>query len=211
MSTLSETLTFGLILILLVGSVCLYLYTRIQQVEQKMSLIESILLELKMTSEFKNYPVIGENVEEDVVNNSSMADFEQTGDDGISIKQHEKQEHDMQPSYTPLQDDDLGTGQTSENEGAVGLLALSEVPQTVVSDEKSGNNGVTEPSLPSYSYAPMPAEEVKQTSVPLVSVNYESMTLKELKSIAEQRNLTGISGMKRSHLIGLLNNNSIKE
>jgi hypothetical protein len=56
MTTLSETLTLGLVLVLLFGSICLYLYTRVQQTEQKLNLIESILLDLKMTSEIKNYP-----------------------------------------------------------------------------------------------------------------------------------------------------------
>lgn len=56
MTTLSETLTLGLVLVLLFGSICLYLYTRVQQTEQKLNLVESILLDLKMTSEIKNYP-----------------------------------------------------------------------------------------------------------------------------------------------------------
>jgi hypothetical protein len=56
MTTLSETLTLGLVLVLLFGSICLYLYTRIQQNEQKLNLVESILIDLKMTNEMKNYP-----------------------------------------------------------------------------------------------------------------------------------------------------------
>lgn len=56
MTTLSETLTLGLVLVLLFGSICLYLYTRIQQNEQKLNLVESLLIDLKMTSEIKSYP-----------------------------------------------------------------------------------------------------------------------------------------------------------
>lgn len=52
---LSDTLTIGLVLILLIGSIALYLYTRIQQSEQKISLLESILLDLKMSSEVSAY------------------------------------------------------------------------------------------------------------------------------------------------------------
>lgn len=56
MTTLNETLTLGLILVLLFGSICLYLYTRVQQSEQKLNLVESILIDLKMTTEVKSYP-----------------------------------------------------------------------------------------------------------------------------------------------------------
>jgi hypothetical protein len=55
MTSLSDTLTVGLVLVLLFGSVALYLYTRIQQAEQKISLLESILLDLKMSTEIKSY------------------------------------------------------------------------------------------------------------------------------------------------------------
>ena len=58
MSAMSDTLTIGLVLILLFGSTCLYLYTRIQQTETKINLLESILLDLKMTNELKAYPSI---------------------------------------------------------------------------------------------------------------------------------------------------------
>ena len=52
---LSDTLTIGLVLLLLFGSIALYLYTCIQQSEQKISLLESILLDLKMSGEMKAY------------------------------------------------------------------------------------------------------------------------------------------------------------
>jgi ribosomal protein L7/L12 len=58
MATISDTLTMGLVLILVFGSLCLYLYTRIQQAEAKINLLESILLDLKMTNELKSYPDI---------------------------------------------------------------------------------------------------------------------------------------------------------
>ena len=57
MSYLGDTLTVGLVLVLLFGSIALYLYTRIQQTEQKVSLLESIVLDLKLTGEL---PAFGE-------------------------------------------------------------------------------------------------------------------------------------------------------
>jgi hypothetical protein len=58
MSGLSDTITLGLVLILVFGSACLYLYTRIQQAETKINLLESILLDLKMSNELKSYPTL---------------------------------------------------------------------------------------------------------------------------------------------------------
>ena len=56
MSYLGDTLTVGLILVLLFGSVALYLYTRVQQTEQKVNLLESIVLDLKLTGELSPFP-----------------------------------------------------------------------------------------------------------------------------------------------------------
>lgn len=55
---MSDAITLGLVLILVFGSACLYLYTRIQQTETKINLLESILLDLKMTNELKAYPTL---------------------------------------------------------------------------------------------------------------------------------------------------------
>ncbi len=52
MASLSDTLTaVGVVLVLVFGSIALYLYTRVQQTDQKVSLLESIVLDLKLTNE----------------------------------------------------------------------------------------------------------------------------------------------------------------
>jgi hypothetical protein len=56
MAGLNDTVTLGLILVLLFGAACLYLYTRVQQCEQKLNLVESILLDIKMSAELQGYP-----------------------------------------------------------------------------------------------------------------------------------------------------------
>jgi len=56
MAGLNDTLTLGLILVLLFGAASLYLYTRVQQCEQKLNLVESILLDIKMSAELQGYP-----------------------------------------------------------------------------------------------------------------------------------------------------------
>ncbi len=51
MNGLSDSLTVGLVLALLFGAVAFYLYTRISQIEKRVSLTENILLDLKMATE----------------------------------------------------------------------------------------------------------------------------------------------------------------
>ena len=51
MNTLSDALTIGMVLTLVFGAVCFYLYSRITQMEKRIGLTENILLDLKMATE----------------------------------------------------------------------------------------------------------------------------------------------------------------
>ena len=51
MNGLSDSLTVGLVLALVFGALVFYLYTRIGQIEKRVSLSENILLDLKMATE----------------------------------------------------------------------------------------------------------------------------------------------------------------
>jgi hypothetical protein len=51
MNGLSDSITVGLILALVFGALVFYLYTRIGQIEKRVSLTENILLDLKMATE----------------------------------------------------------------------------------------------------------------------------------------------------------------
>jgi hypothetical protein len=51
MATISDTLTMGIVLAVVLGSLFFYLYTRLLQVEKRISLTENILLDLKMATE----------------------------------------------------------------------------------------------------------------------------------------------------------------
>ena len=55
MTSFTDTLTIGIVFMLLFCSIAFYLYTCIQQMEQKISLQESILLDMKMSAEIKSY------------------------------------------------------------------------------------------------------------------------------------------------------------
>jgi len=51
----------GLVFFLLVGAVSLYLYMYVQQVDLKVSLLESILLDMKVSNEIKGFDVPADN------------------------------------------------------------------------------------------------------------------------------------------------------
>ena len=155
MASMNDLLTVSLVLILLFGAVSLYIYTRIQQCEQKLNLVESILLDIKMSAELREYPDIpvkAENYPQPSLPSPLAAPFE-------------TQEEDI----TGLDASDL-----SEPEANV----ASVVPEPIVK--------------------------------PTVSVNYESMTLAELKSLAKQRGITGSSSMKRSQILEALHTSDNK-
>lgn len=103
MSNLSDTLTVGVLLVLLFGSIALYLYTRIQQAEQKIHLLESILLDLKMSSEIQSYTELPADLEmnkEPSTPVSTVMEADKT--DNYTPFEDEKEE--IVQEYTPLDD-----------------------------------------------------------------------------------------------------------
>ncbi len=189
MTSLSDTLTVGLVLVLLFGSIALYLYTRIQQAEQKISLLESILLDLKMSSEIKSYSELpAENI------------IQKTG--GFSTEQN-----DM--SYTPFNEDDENDNNDDDEvyPGAVvgsssPLKSGSPAPSVSGSVNDTSDNEVTE-------YKSIIADAVKSDSevkenASKVSANYEAMTLKELQTLAKTRGISGAGSMKKGAIIEAL-------
>jgi len=154
MTTLTDTLTVALVLVLLIGSIALYLYTRIQQAEQKISLLESILLDLKMSSEVNSYS---------------------------ELPAHEN--GDVTEAYIPYSENYTVPSDTPK---------LTEVDQykSVVADainERSEEKSYDK----SYDKSYVDKE-----------LNYESLNVKELQTLAKSRGITGIT--KKGQLIEAL-------
>lgn len=193
MASLNDTLTVGLILILLFGAVSLYLYTRVQQCEQKLNLVESILLDIKMSAELREYPELPAPVPVQKVSRSGSVDSDRSNDQA------------------------RGRGNSRDNnnnnnsEEALYASALEEAHL----DAEASTLPPLEESASGVEVAEAAAvvsskvEEVKAKSVP--TVNYESMTLAELKAIGKQRSITGLSAMKRSQILEALRNADSKQ
>jgi len=146
MTALSDILTVGLVLILLFGSIALYLYTRIQQAEQKISLLESILLDLKMSTEVKSY---------------------------TELPAHETYQENQSPQSPKAQQ-----AQQAQQTNELDTYTPYEELDTVVESDKEVSN-----------------------------TQYDTMTLKELQSLAKTRGLA--SAMKKGQLIEALKLNDL--
>lgn len=190
MTSLSDTLTVGLVLVLLFGSIALYLYTRIQQAEQKISLLESILLDLKMSAEIKSYSELpAENITQKV--------------SGFSTEQ-------VDNNYQPFDESDDENDNNDDDDVYPGAIVGSSsplkpgspAPSVSSSIDDSRDNEVNE-------YKSIIADAVNtdnelKESVTRVSANYEAMTLKELQTLAKTRGITGAGSMKKGAIIEAL-------
>ena len=183
MSSLSDTLTIGVVLVLLFGSIALYLYTRIQQAEQKVNLLESILLDVKMSAEIKSYSDLpADDPQERTPSNGSTGPIETdpaiTPDstEYTTLDDLEKQEPLEESVY--LQMDDTEQEQEQESE-------VEELPSEEIASDSS--------DLLLHA-APLEKEEIP----------YENMTLKDLQTLAKSRHITGVSTMKKGALVDAL-------
>jgi len=179
MTSLSDTLTVGLVLVLLFGSIALYLYTRIQQSEQKITLLESILLDLKMSAEVKTYSDLPADEAHPVMT-------EYVDDDDKYVPFTDKDEVAHPPSPT----NSLSSKHDSVIEHTDIIETLDEV-----TDYKNA-------------IASAIVEEETTTDIPQasssVTANYEAMTLKELQALAKTRGIMGANSMKKGSIIEAL-------
>ena len=179
MASLNDTLTLGLILILLFGAASLYLYTRIQQNEQKLNLVESILLDIKMSAELREYPKMEEQPYQPRHQSVPLYTNEQSSPLKDSEPFEEMKEEELYQSA--LEE----AAQEVEDVGAVDVSDVLDSKQVTV--EKAPPKGKTAPPV-----------------VTKLTANYESMTLAELKALGKQRNISGASSMKRSQILEAL-------
>lgn len=161
MAGLSDSLTIGILLILVFGAVSFYLYSRMGQNEKRLGLLENLLLTLKMSTE---------------ASLSGPDMVEATG------------------GPTPLRADEVDN--VNEEEYAEMLKE--------VSSAAAGPFGSSAAAAPPLVSEEAEAEELlRSMNVEKVSVNYESMTVKELRGLATERGLAA-SLTKKKELIDAL-------
>lgn len=184
MTSLSDTLTVGLVLVLLFGSIALYLYTRVQQAEQKISLLESILLDLKMSAEIKSYSELPA-VNQSSVNQSSVNQLS-----GGDYTLYEEDDNNTE---------DIDTTNTANNDAISVSSAGSVSSASSISSASSHSTESNKNTDIDTANSNTPVEKVSK-----MAVNYESMTLKELQTLAKTRGITGANSMKKGSIIEAL-------
>ena len=190
MTSLSDTLTVGLVLVLLFGSIALYLYTRLQQAEQKISLLESILLDLKMSAEIKSYSELPASDHQEDNRPHGYATFNDDDGDNEGANKDVSANQDVGESGCPV----LGAA----------------ISSTINSNSESALQ-TANPEIKNTEYVPLDdavqlepeSKDAKDTSVRM-SANYESMTLKELQTLAKNRGISGAGTMKKGSIIEAL-------
>jgi len=182
MTYLNDTLTIGLVLVLLFGSIALYLYTCIQQSEQKISLLESILLDIKMGGEIKSYTELpADDASTNTPNNSPNASNANSHTDDNYAPFDEEKETVVEEADDTVIDVD-GELEDKLNEVAEYQAAVSDAIEEVASSPKAHD-------------ADQKAHDADQKA-------YESMSLKELQSLAKSRGIMGLT--KKGPLIEAL-------
>jgi len=164
----SDILVIGIVFLLLVGSLFFYLYMYVQQVDQKASLLESILLDMKVSHEITSFSSNNESPASSTASASSAA---------LESSEQEK-------PYTPYSDDKPVAEDTLVSGEAVSLEELE----------------VLKPFQPADELEEL--EELHDSQLDQPSLNYESMSLKELQSVAKSKGVTGT--MKKNQLIETL-------
>ena len=168
MTSLSDTLTVGFVLVLLFGSIALYLYTCIQQSEQKISLLESILIDLNNSAEIKYYTELPAEHEPAHVKPV------------VAAKNDAESDHN---TYVPF--DDADTRSEEESSTPMDVEDLS-APLSQPSPKREQMEPLAESSV----------LDIEEESVN----NYDTMSLKELQSLALTRGITGAKSMKKGPL-----------
>jgi len=173
----SDVLVIGIVFLLLVGSLFFYLYMYVQQVDQKASLLESILLDMKVSHEITSFSSNNESPASSAASALSSASASASTANSLESSEQEK-------PYTPYSDDKPVVEDTLVSSEAVSLEELE----------------VLKPFQPADELEEL--EELHDSQLDQPSLNYESMSLKELQSVAKAKGISGT--MKKNQLIETL-------
>jgi len=172
MNGLGDSVTIGIVLTLIFGAAFFYLYSRLSQNEKRVSLLENLLLNLKMSTEAS---LMGPDMVEPT---SSPAPLEKEDVEEVSEVEYANMlkgidaDIDTKTSAVDSQGDAVSRPSASASASAT---ATATATATVTASE----------------------EEAAPSSVRKMDANYESMSLKELQALARQRSISGVPSRKR--------------
>ena len=167
------TLVFGVLLVLLFSSAVFYFYIRTNQSEEKISILESILLDLKMSIEIKSYTELPAENQVEQEQESSYPSFQEENE--VALKEYNATD------FMEMKDEVLDENQVEQEQ---------EQEQKQEQQQKEQQQDEVEVSF-------LPMNEVLSDDV-----SYESMTHKELQSLAKSKGVS-INGKKSQLILAL--------
>ncbi len=175
----SDVFTISALLVLIMGAVCFYLYTRIKQVEKKVTLVEGILLDLKTATEasFMDFPAA-----------SSYMFAKDIGQDDESEEDDEEQRELEASDEAPFEAED----ELRDESGPIETVHITKIIEEEVQAEP-----ITD----------MEGEfkSVQVSKPDTITNNLELLNVKELSAIARSKGITVSKSMKKQQLIDLIN------
>lgn len=204
MSPVGDAFTVGIVLLLLIGAVAFYLYTRLTHVEKRISLLENILLDMRVAME------------------NSFVDFPspllKAAGGSAKAQTSEEEEAELLSEYVPK----LPTASSSTETEAVEVdeqidtsdyekilesahieeaAEVADVPEAAEEGEGDAEDTTHTIAVSSTAQASPVKSEVH---VNKLEPNYTSMAVKELRTLAQNRGISGVGKMSRKEIIEAL-------
>jgi len=179
---MNDALMIGIVLTLVFGAVIFYLYNRLSMTERKMSLVEGVLTDLKIMMDSAPFAV---GLQNDHSHSSSMQEFEPTPEFLNAIS-----------GPFALKEDEVEDVAVTEEE----YKQAMDMPM----DKTTPLTETPYKSLQIDELAGVPVTATNTISVTKLSPDLDTMTLKELQTLAKQKGLTVASGSRRKAIIDML-------
>ena len=171
---MNDSLMVGIVLTLVFGAIIFYLYNRLTMTERKMGLFEGVLTDLKIMMDAAPYSM---SPESNMMNH--MHEFEPTPEYLNAIS-----------GPIPLKADEVEEVSDDDYKKAM--------------DSPSSSQDAPYKSLQIDELAEVPVTATNAISVTKLSPDLESMSLKELQTLAKEKGLVVVAGARRKTIIDLL-------
>ena len=180
MTAISDGVVIGVVLGLIFAAVCYYLYSRVNQLERKVGLMENILLDLKVAQQ--SLFTGGDSSDHGNESSSNHEEFHQYRE-AIAEASAEANEESHAEYRPPTPTNEL-------RDVHLDGTPRSRTPQQSISITREGGD------MPSSVQ-----EQLESSNQSSVSVNYESMTYKELTQLAKQMGISGLRNQSKAFII----------
>ena len=209
MNPVGDAFTVGIVLLLLIGAVAFYLYTRLSQVEKRMSLLENILLDLKVATEnsFLGFPVANPG-------NGEGRHAGHAGHDSDNGHAADDEE-ELLSEYIPklptshlggaIEAEELASDETDMYERALeSALDDAEAEDITAAIDESATEDFSKTSKAVEVSSTSTTSIKSEVHINKLEPNYSTLAVKELRSLAQNRGIAGVGKLSRKELIDAL-------